>query len=292
MNLAAVDLNLLVVLDALLEEGSVTRAARRVGLSQPATSNALARLRELVGDPLFVRSGRGLVPTPRARSLAVPVRRGLAELGAALAPPFAFDPRTARRTFAIAMPDIAELVLLPPLLARLRRDAPGITIRVVPRTADGADLAIGMLDGRAPRGAPLFTLRFVCLIRRDHPRVGTRLSLARFLELEHVLVAPGGGAGLIDELLAKRGLERRVALTLAHFFSAAMVVSRTDLVMSATSVLADVVERILPVRAVRHPLAAPVVTIGQLWQPRDDADPAHAWLRQVIADVAAHAVPR
>jgi DNA-binding transcriptional LysR family regulator len=303
MNLSGIDLNLLVVLDALLAESSVTAAARRVGLSQPAVSNALTRLRGLVGDPLFVRAGRGLVATPRARSLADPIRRALVEIGSALAPPAPFGPRQARRTFVLAMPDVAELVLMPPLSARLRREAPGIDLRVLPvPTAvsrdfqlgyDTPDLMIAMLNGLAPRAAPLFSLELVCLVRRDHPRVGARISLERFVELEHVLVAPGGmPGGIVDELLAKRGLERRVALTLAHFFSAAMVVSRSDLVMSATSVLAGIAERILPVRSVRHPLDTPVATIAQHWNLQHDADPAHRWLREMIAEVAARAVPR
>jgi DNA-binding transcriptional LysR family regulator len=292
VNLAGVDLNLLVVLDALLVEGSVTGAARRVGLSQPAVSNALRRLRGLLDDPLFVRSGRGLTATVRARELAAPVRHALAELAGALAPRASFVPRHARRTFVLMMPDIAELVLMPPLTARLRREAPGIELRVVAGPGNAPDLVIAMLRAPAPCSAPLFTLRFVCLVRREHPRVGARLSLARFLELEHVLVAPGGTAGgLIDDLLRARGLERRVALTLGHFFSAAMVVSRSDLVMSATSVLARVAESVLPVRSVRHPLDAPAVTIGQVWHASHDDDPAHRWLRGVIAEVAAR-VPR
>lgn len=302
MNLSRVDLNLLVVLDALLAETSVTGAARRVGLSQPAVSNALTRLRDLVGDPLFVRDGRGIVATPRARALAEPLRRALAEIGDALEPLAPFDPRRARRTFVLAAPDIAELVLIPPLVARLQAEAPGVEIRVVsghaarpsePRTEGDPDLVISMVSDAAPHCAPLFSLEFVCLVRRDHQRVGSRMSLARFLELDHVLVAPGGtSGGVIDELLAARGHKRHVALTLAHFFSAAMVVSRSDLVMSATSVLAAIAERILPVRSLRHPLDAPTVTIGQRWHARDNDDPGHRWLRGLIAEVAADEIPR
>jgi DNA-binding transcriptional LysR family regulator len=300
VNLSSVDLNLLVVLDALLAEGSVTAAAKRVRLSQPALSNALARLRHAIGDPLFVRSGRSLVATPRARELAVPVRRALADLSLALSPPSDFEPTRAQQTFTLMMPDIAELVLVPPLLQRLRREAPGIEVRIAPSSPatvaetlaspNPPDLIITML-GDQSRGAavssPLFALEFVCLVRRKHPRVGKRLSLARFLELEHLLVAPGGSQrGLIDELLESRGHKRRVVLTLAHFFTAAMVVSRTDLVMSATSVLAAVAEQILPVRSVRHPLGTPSVTIAQLWHPSRNEDRALAWLRGIIAEIA------
>jgi DNA-binding transcriptional LysR family regulator len=298
VNLSSVDLNLLVVLDALLEEGSVTAAARRVGLSQPALSNALARLRDAVGDPLFVRDGRGLTATTRARELAAPVRRALAELSNALAPRTPFDPTRSERTFTLAMPDIAELVLVPPLAIRLRREAPGVTVRIVPCPAArprevlsgsaAPDLVVAMTDATDPSAyqAKLASLHFVCLVRRAHPRVGKRISMARFLELEHVLVAPTGTPrGLVDDLLAARGRERRVALTLGHFFSAAIVVSRTDLVMSATSVLARVAERILPVRSVRHPIDA-AVTISQSWHPNQHDDPAHRWFRALLADVA------
>jgi len=297
VNLSSIDLNLLVVLDALLAEASVTRAARRVGLSQPAVSNALARLRDVIGDPLLVRSGRGLVATPRALALAAPVHRALGELSTVLDPPAPFDPAHLHRTFVVVMPDIAELVLVPPLVARLRRDAPRVDLRIVPGpgpgarspAADGPDLAISMLAGPAPHTARLFELRFVCLVRHDHPRVGRRMSLERFLELEHVLVAPGGTAGgVIDDLLARRNLARRVALTLAHFFSAALVVSRSDLVMSATSVLAEIAEDILPVRSIPHPLGAPAVTIGLRWHPRHEEDAAHRWLRNLVSDVAAN----
>lgn len=298
MNLSSIDLNLLVVLDALLQDGSVTIAAKRVGLSQPALSNALARLRDTIGDPLFVRDGRGLVPTARARDLAAPVRRALSELAAALGQPAAFDPRRSERTFTLAMPDIAELVIMPQLAKRLARDAPGISVRVVPgpggrprdvlASADAPDLVISMRDpsDASPHQARLASFHFVCLVRSKHPRVGRTLSMARFLELEHVLVTPTGTPrGLIDDALEARGLRRRVALSLGHFFSAALVVSHTDLVMSATSVLAKVVDRILPVRSVRHPLGAPEVTITQYWHARDDEDPAHRWLRGLLADV-------
>ena len=139
----------------------------------------------------------------------------------------------------------------------------------------------------APHSSKLYSLRFVCLVRKHHPRVGKRLSLARFLELEHVLVAPGGTPrDVIDDLLRARELERRVALTLAHFFSAAMVVSVSDLVMSATSVLADVAARILPVRVVPHPLGAPAVAIGMKWDRSRAEDPALGWLRATLTEVA------
>lgn len=301
MNLSGIDLNLLVVFDAMVMEGSVTRAARRVGLSQPAFSNALGRLRAAVGDPLFVRSGRGLVETPRARALAGPVRRALAELSEALAPRAPFDPSSARRTFTLMTSDLAELMLITSggLARRLTREAPGIELRVVqgpngpPRELlahPGApDLVIaGLRDvDRGPGCEPLLEQELVCLHRRGHPRVGPRLSLARFLSLDHLLVAPTGAKGsVIDDLLAARGLSRRVALTLAHFFAALVVVSQTDLILSAPSALAGVAERLLPVGSVRHPLKAPSVTIGAFWHPSQEADPAHGWMRALVAEVA------
>lgn len=243
VDLARVDLNLLVVLDALLKERHVTRAAARLGLSQSAASHALSRLRAHFDDPLLVRDRSLLVPTERALGIAEPLAQALGSLAAALTQPVAFDPLTTRRTFVIGAADYGQFVLLPPLLERLREAAPGLDLDVrdvvTPPTEalapGGTDLLVGPpLDPRragsarpskgrkAAPGAPsgtsirsrrLFDERFVCVVRKDHPRVKRKLDLETFAELPHAFVAPRGTrGGVVDDVLAGLGRERRVAV--------------------------------------------------------------------------------
>ena len=297
-SLGAVDLNLLVVLDAILAEGSVTRAARRVGLTQPAMSQALARLRKLFDDPLFVRTPRGMVATARAADLASPVRRALAEIDRALASRSTFDPRTAKRAFTLAALDYAELVILPPLLHRLARGAPGIDLRVrALRQVDieeeletgTVDLGIAVLapgDEPALYGQKLFGERFVCVARADYPKLGATLSLAEYAALDHALIAPRGRPGsVVDAELAKHGLARRVALVVPHFAVAPLVVARSDLVLTVPHHVARTFVDLLPLRIVPPPLDLPGFDVVQLWHERQQQDPAHVWLRGIVLDV-------
>ena len=225
--LAAIDLNQLVALDALLAEESITRAARRVGLSQPAMSHTLARLRGVFGDPLLVRAGRRMMLTPRALELAEPLAQALAGLERAIGRPDPFDPRLARRVVRVAAMDFVQLVLLPPLCAALLREAPGVEVVAVPppEPPDRAlvegelDLAIGLArDAPGLRQRELLRERFVCVVRKGHPGVGRELTVRRFARLSHALVSPRGLAvGAVDAALAKRGLTRRVVVTLPSF---------------------------------------------------------------------------
>lgn len=294
--LAGLNLNLLVVLDALLTERHVSRAAARVGLSQPAVSNALAQLRHLLGDPLLVRSGRTMVATVRAQALAVTLRAALASLEGALAPP-SFDPARAERTFVIAATDFVEFVLLPKLLARLAQVAPGLRLqlrahphhRVSPLLETGeADLQIGFYPD-VPAGhhtQPLFGDEFVCIVRRDHPRVGKRLTLKTYATLQHILVSESSGPGVVDVALAEIGLTRTVALRTSHFLMVPPIVAATDFVAAVGRRVAAAFVRYLPLRVLPVPLPVPRGTVGQAWHERTHASPAHAFLRGVIADVA------
>jgi DNA-binding transcriptional LysR family regulator len=297
-SLSAVDLNLLVVLDAILTEGNVTRAAERVGMTQPAMSQALARLRRLFDDPLFVRTPRGMIATARASELAAPVRRALGEIDRALASSPSFDPRTARRAFTLATLDHGELVILLPLLQRLAAEAPGIDLRVRPlRFADleeelesgAVDLAIGVLapgDEPSLNGQKLFREHFVCMVRADHPEVGATLSLAEYVALDHALVSPRGRPGsLVDAELAKRGLERRVALVVPHFAVAPMIVARSDLVLTVPERIAHAFAAMLPLRTVPPPLELPGFDVVQLWHERRQQDRPHTWLRGLVLSV-------
>lgn len=295
MNIHAADLNLFVVFEALLDTQSVSKAAKRLGLSQPATSNALARLRATFDDPLFVRRGSTMLPTPRAQQVAAHVRAALGLLGVALGPPEGFDPASACRTFVIAAHDFASLAVLPSAMERVRREAPGITLRVIRSDArrpyagleDGSvDLVFGAV-GDAPRGiahAAFAPSPFVTAARVGHPRVRRRLTLKQFLEVDHLLVAPlGGQRGDVDRALERMGHQRRIALTVPDFLLALHVIARTDLIVTLP-------RKIFELAALEEELNVfvPPVEVkgrgpyGYLWDERRHSDPGHAWLRSVL----------
>jgi DNA-binding transcriptional LysR family regulator len=239
MNVRSLNLNLVPILEALLSERSVTRAARRLGMTQPAVSNALAQLRVIFDDPILVRSGPRMTPTQRALELETPLAEWLAELERLLGPG-EFDPAKESRTFTLATTDYVGFVLLPLLLAELARRAPGIRLRiqawphhrVTPSLERGeVDLMIGFYEQlpASHREETLFEDRFVCIVRKDHPRVGRRLTLGQYVKLEHILVsADPHGPGVVDHALAARGSSRSVALRLSHFLLGPAVVAAPD----------------------------------------------------------------
>jgi DNA-binding transcriptional LysR family regulator len=243
IDLTRTDLNLLVVFEALMRERHVGRAAARLSLSQSATSHALGRLRLLFDDPLFVRHPRGIEPTPRARDLAQPIAQALSHMRQILSPPTDFDPATLRRTFTVAMHDYALSVLMPSLIAELRRQAPGVDLRCVSvppsEVVDGLDRGVldfalggfvGVKARRVTRTA-LFSDRFVGVARRGHPRLTDgRMSLDDFVDLPHVLVSPGGQPSADIDPLSSLGLERRVAITVPNFLALPYAVEKADLI--------------------------------------------------------------
>lgn len=297
------DLNLLIALDALLQEQNVSRAARRIGLSTPATSHALARLRAQLGDPLLVRAGQRMVATPRAADLRERVHAALAEALALLAPPPPSDPRTLARTFRLTASDHL-LTIMGPALDRLVRAAPEVTLHVAPsdrdepaRLRDGTlDLAIGVYDYTPYSELPtdlriqqLFEDRFVCVVRAGHPRVGRTLTLAQYAALDHVQVAPRGTTGgYVDELLAAHGLRRRIGRAVPYFLAALALVAETDYILTISLRLARRLAPRLGLRMIAPPRALGLepYTIAQLWHPRNDRDAAHRWLREAVADAA------
>jgi len=296
--LSATDLNLLVAFDALVAEGSVTRAAARVGLTQPAMSHALGRLRKLFGDPLLVRTPQGMLPTPRAQELIVPIRHALGEIDRALTQQPAFDPKSARRPFSLACVDFGTLVVVPPVLARLRVEAPGADLLVRPLRSDHierqlaegeVDIGIGVLadfESKAVLRRKLFEERFACVVRAGHPAVGASLTLAEFVSLDHALIAPRGAlGGHVDRALARHGLRRRVALAIPHFLAAPIVVSRTDLILTLPERVARTMAAMLPLRIVEPPLEVDGFTVSQYWHERQSRDPAHTWFRALVAGV-------
>lgn len=301
VHLEGLDLNLLVALRALLAERHVTRAAARVGLSQPAMSHALARLRELLGDPLLVRTPSGMRPTARAEAMAGPLDRALEDLSRVLASPAPFEPSRSTRKFRIATSDYIELVLLPRLLARIWSEAPGVDVRVTSHTGDAGealaearvDLAIGPFGefgSDEPQGLRLQRIladRFVCVVREDHPVVKKRLSLDDFVSLPHALVSPRGVTGsVVDTALASLGKKRRVAIEIPHFLVAPHVVRETDVVLTLAQRVAQALTPLLGLRQVAPPLELPGFSMSMVWHDRQHDDPAHTWLRRMIAAVA------
>jgi len=280
-----------------LQERSVTGAARRLGLTQPAVSNALARLRGLLGDPLFVRTPAGMDATPVARELGDPVRQALALLESALAHGPGFDPATSTRTFRFYMSDIGQVEFLPPLVERVQRTAPAVHLEAVsPEVEDigdalaaGAlDLAMGFLPGLGPpvRRRHLFRDPYVCLMRADHPKIGKTLTRRGFLEASHALVPyRGGGHRVIEEALERAGVARRIALRVAHFTVVPMVLERSDLLLILPARVARVFERGGRLKALPLPVAIPPADVGVHWHERYDADPGNRWLREQLLDL-------
>jgi DNA-binding transcriptional LysR family regulator len=298
LHLGSFDMNLLVALDALLAERSVTRAAARIGISQSAGSHALARLRALTGDEILVRGRDGMVPTLRAETIAVPLRRALAEIASALSPPQAFDPKTARVRVLLGTSDYAGLVLLPRVIARLAREAPGVELRVVPIGAEPASaLASGAIDmAIAPfgpsddrpgiRARRLLRDRFVCVVRSGHALAKRRLTLARFVAASHALISPRGEeGGYVDDALARLGMRRRVAVAVPHFLVAPYIVASSDLVLTLAERIANLLARPLGLAVLAPPpeLGLAGFTMSTLWHDRTHDDPARRWLREVIA---------
>lgn len=294
------DLNLLFAFDALAEEENVTRAARRLGMSQPAMSGALARLRLAFGDPLFVRAGGSMRPTARARQLAAPIGAALARLREAVEPGPAFRPEAAHREFRIAATDYVEALILGPLVTALRREAPGVTIRTLrparafdPPEADlrggDVDLALGLFSALAsPRpgllSTTLFRDRLVGVVGARTRGARQRLTLRRFLERPQIrILYPGDQqAGLVDSILAGRGLERRVALTVSNLVPVPAIVATSDLLGIAPERLARVWAQSRAVRRLELPIPLPAMHLTMVWEERRGSAPAHEWLRGAI----------
>ena len=298
MQLSSIDMNLLVALDVLLETRSVTTTARRLSLSQSAMSHQLSRLRALTGDELLVRTREGMVPTPRAIALSVPVREALAHLASALSEGPAWDPTTARRTFHVWTTDYAELVILPALMARLSRRAPGVDLFVRALDEDiAAQLSTGSIDvalapdpqlrGLTAHAEHLADERFVCVMRKGHPLAGKKLTLDRYCAAEHALIAPRGRpGGLVDDALEALGRSRRVALAVPHFLVAPHVVAETDLVLTLAERVAKTFAALLPLHLAPPPLELGGFTMLQAWHARTHDDPGCRWLRAELATVA------
>lgn len=297
MHIYGIDANLLISLDALLREGSVTKAARRVGLTQSAMSHALGRLREQLGDPLLVRAGRQMVLTPRAEALAPRVARVVREMTQIFASEESLDPSALERSFSIRTTDLVQFVLMPELDTILNLEAPRVDLLVSPlidqeieplRTGS-SDLAVGVFRDLPPdiRQQALFTDRFVCLVRQGHPAATSGLTLAQYASLPHVLVAPRGKvSGAVDRRLAEHGIKRRIARLVPHFLIAPFIVARSDAIVTLSERLAQRLVPLLGLETLEPPVALEPYTLSMTWHERYDADPAHRWLRDALLRAA------
>lgn len=303
--LPAINANLLVALDALLEHDGVGAAARAVGLSQPAMSNALAQLRVLLGDPLLVRAGNRMRRTPRAEALRAPLRAALDTLEAVVATPVAFEPARCDESFRVAMADLAELALVPPLLARLHAQAPRATLQVLPGpllgvpggVADGSvDASIGIVpDDAIPSGLHrrrLFPSRLVGIVRRGHPALRDgRMPLRTYVGLDHVIVTERPDATTpIDDALARRGLARRIAARVPRTTLVPPLVAASDLVAAVSDTIATTFARWLPLASFPLPVAMPTADVSLVWHERTAHDPARDFLRRLITGTAVEAM--
>lgn len=308
MNFRTLDLNLLRVFDVVMVEGHVTRAAARLAMTQPAVSNALRRLRDAIGEDLFIPGATGVTPTPHAQALWPVVRAAIGGLREAFDPQ-PFDPRRDERTFRLCMADATADVLMPPLVRRLERDAHGVDLRVLPLTTrdprpqveqGSADLAVGFFPevaavqaSEAGQGLTvldhLYPCEYVCVMRRDHPLAGdATVDLDAYCSARHLRVSfAGRPRGFVDEALARLGRERRVVLTVNQFSTAARIVRASDLLtvlprsfVAATGFAADLAVRSLPCEL-------PRIDVAMVWHRRHERDAAQRWLREVVREVTA-----
>jgi DNA-binding transcriptional LysR family regulator len=295
--LARADINLLVALEALMQERSVTRAAKRLALSQPAMSHTLRRLRDLFDDELFVRVGQEMTPTPRAVEMMEGVRTALRELGAVLDSASPFRPGEARATFRISAFDFAQVMLLPRVARLVTARAPNVRIVVRPYDQDPAraladgrcDLVIGLRrEPQDPCHRVLSSERLASVVRRDHPCLAEAWTVESFAALSHAVVSPvGRGSGFVDAALARAGLARTVAFTTPQLFSAALAVSQSDMILTGVERQLEGIARLLPVALLPPPLELPVFDVAMTWHERRATDALHRFLRDLVVEAAA-----
>ncbi|RPH65221.1 MAG: LysR family transcriptional regulator [Burkholderiales bacterium] len=304
MNLRSIDLNLLTIFDAILAEGNQSRAANKLGMSQPAMSNALARLRATLDDPLFVRTAQGMTPTSRARALAAPIRQALDLVQAGLERTKRgdkFDYSSSTRSVVIAVEDYGDSVIMPRFMDWLMQTAPGVRVRIR-RDPAGAALSKKLSDGSVDLAIQYFRLRdgelhvkhllgeeFVSMVRQDHPTVGDSLGLAQYLALPHVVFGRLGRRGIrnsiVDRELRRLGLSRRIALQVPGFQSMPVIVQSTNFVCTLPRRMAQVYAHHFRLKTLKTPLDLPPLPLYLMWSKSMDLDPAHQWLRDSVYEL-------
>jgi DNA-binding transcriptional LysR family regulator len=295
MDIRRLDLNLLLLLDGLLASGNLSATARRLGISQPSASAGLAKLRHFFRDDLFVRTGRGLRPTPFAEGLEKPVRYVIDKITHEILLKPAFDPQESDRVFALTMPDLGEVIFLPPIITRLQAEAPRVGIKcmniaysdVRDALEEGVvDLAIGHFPDLlepAVKSQDLYEDRFVGIVRGDHPRAHENLTLDAFLQLEHLAVEREGRQESFETGGADLDLKRQIRLQIPHFMSVPRLVAASDMISVVPLSLASRFAGVYGLRIVEPPMPLPKVPLKQFWHRRMDNDPALGWLRSLIA---------
>jgi DNA-binding transcriptional LysR family regulator len=314
MSFNHLDLNLLRVFDAIFQTRSVTIAASNLHLTQPAVSKQLNRLREVLDDPLFVRTNDGMAPTPRAEAIAGPIRQALSEVRSIVEQQLGFDPAAADRTFRIFMSDVGQMVLLPKLLELIAREAPKVSVHTVQVPASrlrgialesgDVDLAVGYFEefeGSMHRQV-LFEEHYVGMVRTGHPTIRDALTFEQFLHTPQLVYHPtGGGHGsqesYVDKAFWAAGVERRVAVRVAHAMGITSMVSNTDLLVVVPSRLAAACEALTEVSIFDLPIEVPSFAIAQYWHDRFHGDPGNRWLRGLFVRLygnqsAAQGLPR
>lgn len=297
MQLKDIDLNLLKVFNQLHIQGRVFKVAEELDITQPAVSNALSRLRALLGDELFLRTPKGMAPTPYAEQLAGPVAAALEILESAVNQRATFEPSTSDRAFTIGMTDIGEIYFLPTLMRALSRQAKGISISTVRDTSSSlkedmeagkVDLAVGLLpqltSGFFQRR--LLKQKYVCLMRKAHRLSQTPMTLTDYVAADHVVISsPETGHGHMEEVLERTGIQRRVCLELPHFVAVGHILQTTDLIATVPEAFAEKIAQPFELVYVDHPAVLPDITINLFWHGKVTRDPASQWLRNLFIEL-------
>lgn len=289
------DLNLLRIFHRMMLDRKVSAAAEALGVTQPAVSNALKRMRDLTGDELFTRSSQGMQPTVFAAQIAEPIGYALATIAGTLSQPSRFDPKTAQHTFHLGLTDIGEVFLLPRLLSETAKVAPHVRFTTVRGTSTslreemengGIDLAVGLLPQLQGNffHRRLMRQNYVLVSRKEHPLAGkARWTLKDYVAQEHVVVVSAGtGHGNIDTLMARKGIVRNVRLTVPHFMAIGHVLQATDMVATVPEAFSRLIEEPFDLLSRAHPAGLPIVNIDAYWHRRQHRDPANLWLRDLL----------
>ncbi|ARU56446.1 MAG: LysR family transcriptional regulator [Pseudomonadales bacterium] len=292
-----VDLNLLIIFDAIMTENSISSAAERLSMTQPAVSNAVARMRQVWNNPLFIKEGRGIKPTQFALNLWQQINSPLTQIRDAVDPK-SFDPATARRRFRVACADIMVDLVWLPMRKLIEREAPNIDLHAIPYSRLNsqtllanaeAEMVIGVKDDLRPsdRSELLFRGEYVCAMRKDHPLASEELTLERYLEADHLLVSLSGDpSGFVDEALSLIGKKRRVAMTVNHFASVPQMLLGTDLICVIANTVVAKAALAGELHITAPPVSFPPTQVAVGWHPRDDQDPGIIWLRENITRFA------
>ncbi|MBV1879195.1 MAG: LysR family transcriptional regulator [Pseudomonadales bacterium] len=297
MKLSNIDLNLFVVFDAIYTEGNLTRAGEIIGITQPAVSNSLSRLRTLFDDPMFVRTADGMVPTPVAQNIVGSVRQALGLIRSSVQESESFDPLASDKRFRVSMTDLSQSIILPFIFARVKAEAPAISVDCyqVRRRDMNIELASGNLDlaidiPLAPdpqiRQAPLFSHSHVVVVRKNHSIVQDKIDLATYLAISHIHISSRrGGLGHVDLALGKMGKRRHIGLRTQHYLATPELVTRSDLALTVPRVFAEFIASRVPVKFMALPFEVPNLESYLYWHESTDQDQANKWMRDLVLDL-------